>query len=900
MNRAKPNTIRTILLGALLLSGWLQGIASHIVGGEIYYDYLGSNQYLITLVVYRDCESTTPFDDNASLGVFETSSGDLYDSFNMSLGNADVTEMPPILQNPCNLLPPQVCIEQAIYTITVTLPPLSGGYTLAYQRCCRGNGIDNLLVDQQGMTLSTTIPDSEDINGGNNSSARFTDLPPVSLCRGSEFYFDHGATDPDGDELVYSFCNPLNGGTADDPMPSPPDGPSYNPILWASGFNANNPITSSPQFTIDPQTGYITGTASQVGVYVIGVCVAEYRDGVLVNTVYRDFQYRVINCASSQADFPSLANSSYASCSGLVVNFDNTSTASSNTTYHWDFGIPGTDTDTTNVLEPTFTFPGPGTYLITLTANPGWPCEDVVQHEYTVYPPVVPTLTVVADSYECINLYDTYDFTVTGSYSSLADISWNFGTGAIPATSTNDNPANVQFPASASSWTVTVQVEENGCIGTDTETITNAPDAVASIEPQDVFCNGLTYNFSSNSLNATSHTWDFDGLGTENLADIMHPTYEYVTGGTYEVSLIVTGTNSCNDTATVTFNIAESPTPFFEPQPAQCLATNSFSFEAQGETTLNPQYTWSFGPYANFPSSNAAQPQGITFDTPGYHDVTLTISESGCTASYTDSVGVAQHILPDFQVESVNGCPGLVVQVVANTESVVPVNYLWDFGNGFVSSQGITVQTYDMPGTYAITGTAFTNEGCYDSLTISFPNAVTIYPNPDPSFTINPQVMDISEAETHITSVYQDGSCQYFMSDGGEMSECEFDYSWTASGTQTITHYVTSPQGCTSSATGEVIIQGFTFYAPSSFSPNADGINDFWMPVFTGVTKFEMEIFNRWGDLIYQSDDLTRPWSGQIKEGSYYAPNGIYSYRVFIKDLNLQSHEFSGNFSVIR
>ncbi|MFM7726705.1 MAG: hypothetical protein ACKO7B_08385, partial [Flavobacteriales bacterium] len=182
--------------------GFYSAHAAHIVGGEIYYDYLGNNQYLITLVVYRDCESTTPFDDNASLGVFETATGDLYDSFNMSLGNADVSNMPPILQNPCNLLPPQVCIEQAIYTINVTLPPISGGYTLAYQRCCRGNGIDNLLVDQQGMTLSTTIPDAEDINGGTNSSARFTDLPPVSLCRGSEFYFDHGATDPDGDELV--------------------------------------------------------------------------------------------------------------------------------------------------------------------------------------------------------------------------------------------------------------------------------------------------------------------------------------------------------------------------------------------------------------------------------------------------------------------------------------------------------------------------------------------------------------------------------------------------------------------------------------------------------------------------------------------------------------------------
>jgi hypothetical protein len=68
----------------------------------------------------------------------------------------------------------------------------------------------------------------------------------------------------------------------------------------------------------------------------------------------------------------------------------------------------------------------------------------------------------------------------------------------------------------------------------------------------------------------------------------------------------------------------------------------------------------------------------------------------------------------------------------------------------------------------------------------------------------------------------------------------------------------------------------------------------------TGVRVFEMRIFNRWGDLIYNSNDLERPWSGQIDNGKYYAPNGVYHYRIIIRDLILQSHEFSGVFSIIR
>jgi gliding motility-associated-like protein len=876
----------------------IESSAAHIVGGELYYDYLANNQYLITMVVYRDCQSTTQFDQSASLGVFRTSNGSFYDSFDMSLDNAIVSEMPPVLENPCNLLPEQICIEQAIYTITVTLPPIAGGYTLAYQRCCRPNGIDNLLFNQQGSTLTTTIPGTALLPGQQNSSARFTELPPLSMCLGSAFYFDHGATDPDGDQLVYSFCNPLNGATADAPMPNPPAGPPYSSITWANGFSATNPITSSPQFTIDSQTGYITGTPTQLGVYVISVCVSEFRNGVLINTVSRDFQYQVNFCESSQADFPSMENSSYETCSGLVVSFENTSTASSNTFYHWDFGIQGTNADTSNLAEPTFTFPGPGTYFITLTTNPGWPCEDDVMHEYIVYPAVEPTISVV--EYECVGIEDAYDFIVSGTFSNMANISWNFGSGSDPLTSADATPVNIIFPSSAPSWNVSVQVEENGCVGNDTETIINPSDPVVSINPQTTFCNGLTYNFSADASNAIALEWDFGGLGTENTIDILNPAFNYSSAGEYEVMLVASAPNTCNDTAFTSVYVAPIPQPYFETGDPQCLSSNSFSFDAEGANSFDPSYSWNFGPFANVATSSEEQPQGISFTAVGNHVITLTLTENGCSSSYEDSVTVAQNILPDFTIQNSTGCPGLIAEFVANTSSEVPVNYTWDFGNGSISTQANTSHTYDLPGTYSVTITAFTNEGCYDSLTITFPDAVVIYPSPDPGFSISPQVVEITDSETQIESFTEDGTCVYYMSDGGQSDRCDFQYSWTEAGTHTITQVVTSPQGCTATATGEVMVQGHTFYAPTSFSPNDDGINDYWRPISTGISSFFIRIYNRWGELVYSSSDMDRPWMGQVSEGDYYAPNGIYYYRVLIEDLLFQKHEYQGSFTVIR
>lgn len=889
-----------LVITALLLNA-ISILAGHNIGGEIIYDYLGNNQYRITLIVFKNCEpGTTGFDDPAALGIFETLSGGMVSSENLSLDNNFVEQLPAVLVNPCNIVPPTLCIEKGVYTTIVTLPPIAGGYTISYQRCCRADGIENLAFNQQGMTLVATIPDLSAINEF-NSSARFTDLPPVTLCRNSEFFFNHGATDPDGDGLTYEFCSPFGGASADFPAPNPPDGPPYNSIAWSGGFNADNPITSNPGFSIDPNTGYLTGTPTQLGNFVVGVCVSEFRDGVLINTVRRDFQYRVIECESAEPSFPTLENSSYETCTGLTVSFDNLSPASNNTLFHWDFGVAGTLADTSNLFEPTFTFPGPGAYEIVLTTNTGWPCEDSETHFYTVYPEVVPVITEnTTDTYDCINLQDTYDFFVTGEFGSSATILWNFGPGADPVTNTGSSPSNVVLPASVDEWIITVQVEENGCIGSDTQTIVNQPDPIAVLEPQNVFCQGLEYTFSSNSVNAATIVWDFDGNGVEDLSNPSEPTFLYSTSGTYDVQLIVTSPQACNDTAVSTFEIAALPETYFERPSSQCLDNNEFSFQAQGAQTLNPIYQWVFGPSASISTSNLQSPTGITFDAADVHPITLTITENGCAISYVDSIAVAQPILPEFGVTATSGCPGHVATVTALTESVVPVYYIWDFGNGVTSSQGVTNHAYELPGTYSITATAFTNEGCYDSLTLTFPNAVTIYPNPDPSFTIEPQVMDISEAVCQLESVYQDGDCTFIMSDGGTVDGCSLEYSWMASGLQTITHYVTSPQGCTSSATGQVIINGFAFYAPTGFSPNDDGLNDVWIPVMTGMSSFELDVYNKWGDKVFTTTDANRPWLGQAYDGTYYVPNDVYQYRVVMRDLLLQRHEFSGSFILIR
>ncbi|MBL0343091.1 MAG: hypothetical protein IPP71_20800 [Bacteroidetes bacterium] len=163
------------LLFILLL--WLPGYqvdATHIVGGELYYTYLGTNtsgvpQYRIRLTVYRDCfNGVPPFDDPAFVGIWDANNVLIT---NLNLTPNDSATIPPIINSPCFVPPTNVCYRVCNYYANVNLPIRPGGYQLAYQRCCRNqtilNVIDPLTV---GGTFYCTIPGSP----AQNSNPVFT------------------------------------------------------------------------------------------------------------------------------------------------------------------------------------------------------------------------------------------------------------------------------------------------------------------------------------------------------------------------------------------------------------------------------------------------------------------------------------------------------------------------------------------------------------------------------------------------------------------------------------------------------------------------------------------------------------------------------------------------------
>lgn len=609
-----------VLLLASICAIPAQSTGTHIVGGEIYYTCLGNNNYEISFRMYRDCyNGIPPFDDPGVLYIY-TGNGVLYDSLTAS---PTVTLIPVVVNAPCLGAPPYVCVERGQYSYLATLPPNPLGYYLTYQRCCRNQTIINLVnPGSQGSTYWQEIPSSNLVTC--NSSPSFNSYPPVAICAGVPLVYDHSAFDPDGDSLVYELCPPYLGGSQGDPLPKPAAPPPYPNVVYSGGYSGAYPITSNPALSIDPATGLLTGTPTQIGQYVVGVCVKEYRNGVFIENHYRDFQFNVVQCTPTViASTPNVNQ-----CDDPKVFFWNNSTGAN--TYWWDFGDPNITADTSVFYFPNYTYPGPGTYTVTLIVNKGQLCSDTTTATVTILDPWV-TEDFTFNT-PCLGSPMQFTDLSQVSTGSIVNWHWQFGDGT---TSTQKNPSHVY--AGIGPYTVTLNITtSDGCKSTIVKTVNLHPAPAPSFTALAV-CPGTPMNFlntttiSSGSI--TSWQWNFgDGTGSSTQQD---PSYTYQNSGTYLVTLTATSSFGCVKTIAQTVNVHPRPSANAGPDQSFCVGGSAVLSASGGSS-----YAWS--PGAGLSNSTAQNPIASPGTTTTY---TLTVVNSyGCTD--TDIAKVTVNPLP--------------------------------------------------------------------------------------------------------------------------------------------------------------------------------------------------------------------------------------------------------------
>jgi gliding motility-associated-like protein len=289
------------LILLIALSGISQVQASHISGGEILYECTGNpNEYLITVNLFRDCDGITmdgtiPIAVNSSCGALPNLIGQLQNPGGTEISQLCAAQL-PLSQCSGGTWPG---MQVYVYTALVTLSPQCDFYTFSWSTCCRNVTVNVPGSNGDGVYLDATL---NNLDFPCNNSPVFNAQPIPYVCINQLINYSFGVSDAEGDSLIYS-------------MMTGRENVGLN-LLYGGGYTANVPISG---LTLDPQTGFITFTATQVGNYIVVVKIDQYdrATGLLIGYVMRDIQVVVINCSNTPPD-PS--SGQIVSLTGTAVN----------------------------------------------------------------------------------------------------------------------------------------------------------------------------------------------------------------------------------------------------------------------------------------------------------------------------------------------------------------------------------------------------------------------------------------------------------------------------------------------------------------------------------------------------------------------------------------------------
>ncbi|MBM3165427.1 MAG: gliding motility-associated C-terminal domain-containing protein [Bacteroidetes bacterium] len=587
-------------------------------------------------------------------------------------------------------------------------------------------------------------------------------------------------------------------------------------------------------------------------------------------TVYSVIYSSGANCASPAASasvlvnpIPSL-NTTLASptlCSGNPVNIGLSSNVG-NATISWTnsqsqttgatSGSGGTIGDVLNTIS---TATGNVSYTITSTANN---CSSAPQTvSVTVYP--IPNVSIANDTI-CAGQ--------TSILTAVPDV--NGGTFLWSAGAQTTASISVT-PAQTSSYNVLY--DYYGCVNTANATV------VVNVVPSVTLNSGNICFGDTLILNALPstpggiYTWNPGGVGPQSIA--VNP------GNSTSISVDYTLNNCTSSIATSNIIVTQLPvlvmddTTICQGQQATMTAVPS---QAGGS------FTWSPG---------GPGPQTAVFTPPSTTTISVTYTLNGCTSNavsrnvFVNPLPVATVITP-----AISGCIPLSYAFFADT-SLAHDAYTWSVGGITYSGDSIS-GTVMSGGCQSITLTNTLN-GCATSTTY----IDHLCPENPPIANFDASVEYFTEPSQSVnffnTSV---GASTYLwlFQDGGTSTATSPSYNFSGvSGSSTIMLYAYSPLGCVDSTSMTIPLQdGLIYYIPNTFTPDGDPSNHYFQPVFTSgfdPFNYSLQIYNRWGELIFESLNPNVGWDGSYGVYGNQVPSGTYTYRIRFKVLKNDEYQ---------
>lgn len=869
--------------------------ATHIVGGEMYYTYLGDFKYEVTLIMYRDCgpDNTrgTGFDGSAAIGVYQGKT--LFHSFNTSFLGSELVPIESL--NPCLAIPDNICIEAGRYKFTVTLPPAEKDYTIAYQRCCRNQSLINVEdANNTGLTLFVTIPGNEALLV--NNSPKFVDFPAVVMCINDTVHIQHMALESDGDSLVYSFYTPFHGASSQNPAASPPTEPPYQELIWKAEYSESFLMDGNPGLTIDPNTGELHVNPTKKGKFNIGVAVDEYRNGIWVSRIIRDFYLTVTDCVPVKAIIDDNDP-----CNGLIADLTSSSTGG----YEYIWSFPEDDPSAKRFgPKVNYAFNEKGEHLVKLLVNSKTGCQDSTTKIIEVYPRLAPELVI--DDTICVG-YTLDSLTLQGDYADYIDVFWDFGEGGVPRYISTQTASGVEF-VTVGTQKIIVLANQDICQYFDSTTIEVIQTPIPLFEiDADTGCVPFEINVKDFSTvqGTVNYYWDMDNGVILSNKDSSY-AYTYQSPGEYEPSLTIDFSTGCIETfeyqLPTTIKVYEPLQVTFEAPSIACLEGNSVDIVPNGNHTNQANFYWYLPGAVGNIFRYEKTVNKLSYEVAGVHPVTLQVEDHYCESTFTNYVEIQNNPQANFVIEDEVLCIENEIQFLNLSTADTELNFEWYFGEkDAYSSEKNPTYKYRNVKDYHVELMVYTTEGCIDTAIFTLDSNITLHPLPDPNFIIADRALDITNPFSSITNLSDSAVLGYYtIKPSGNFLEgldehiVEFE-----PGKHDVWQVVTNQYGCVDSTKRVIEVLGHTIYAPNAFTPNNDGINDTFRAFVKGAIAFDLSVVDRWGNVVFNTQNQTDAWDGVLPNGKL-AKSDVYSYRIELQEVKGFWHEYIGRITLVR
>jgi gliding motility-associated-like protein len=513
-----------------------------------------------------------------------------------------------------------------------------------------------------------------------------------------------------------------------------------------------------------------------------------------------------------------------------------------------------------------------GTYSVIVADTNG--CADTLSVTITEPPQIVIDTTI-------------YTHTTCNNNNGSISPTYSGGSGSFNYLWSNNQGSPTINGLAPGIYTVTV-TDGVGCTETASFTINPSTVPVLVTSPDVTICEGQFTTLTANG--AVNYLWSpATGLSSTTSSTV---NANPVTTTFYQV--IGSDNFGCTDTGYISVTVNAVPVVAVTPTAIVICDGDTTPLIASGAAT----YTWS--PAIGLSSTTGAQ---VDANPPiGTYTYTVVGDVLGCQDSATVTVLVNPMPQAGYTPLFTEGCTPVLVNFIDASPVVPPgTSYHWNFGNNSTSSLQNPSFNYTQPGNYIVTLTLTAPGGCTSAFSDT---AVKVYANPVAAFLIAPISSYIGKVVSFFDQTQPTpNTWNWDFGDGVGTSIVQNPtYTYSDTGTFTVTLVVSTASMCVDSISSTILIRDYEFqlWVPNIFTPNGDGKNDLFFVQGIGVTQFEMTIFDRWGLEVFHSDNWLNGWNGKMKNSGAELTNGIYVYTVKAWDSTNKVHHYVGKITIAR